>query len=103
MPRAYNILQAAKMLSVARPVVLGWIDNGQLRAYRIPFTTRRKILHDDLEAFCREHGISFAFEPLRALPRNVTRKAAVLVGLDPSMVKQLRPLLEDQHVDAIVI
>jgi excisionase family DNA binding protein len=95
MPRAFNPNQICKMLSVGRDTVTKWLNEGVLRSYVIPFSNHRKVLHDDLEQFCKEHGLAFAFEPLAELPRkHRKRKAVVACGIEPQMAKQLKPLIE---------
>ncbi len=55
--------EAARMLGVSRPLVIQWIDSGQLKGFRIPGSTSRRIPREALAAFARQHGIPVAAEP----------------------------------------
>ena len=104
MPRAYNPNQICRMLSVGRDTVMRWLKDGKLRSYQIPFSNHRKVLHDDLEAFCKEHGMHFAFEPLVRLPnKREMAKSVIACGIDPSMSRQLKKLLNEEGFDLIVV
>ncbi len=55
--------EAARILGVSRPLVIQWIDSGQLKGFRIPGSTSRRIPREALVAFARQHGIPVAAEP----------------------------------------
>lgn len=55
--------EAARLLGVSRPLVIQWIDSGQLKGFRIPGSTSRRIPREALVAFAKQHGIPVVTEP----------------------------------------
>ncbi len=49
--------EAARLLGVSRPLVIQWIDSGQLKGFRIPGSTSRRIPRQALVDFAKTHGI----------------------------------------------
>jgi excisionase family DNA binding protein len=103
MQRAFNPGQIGRMLGVSTSLVQRWIDEGKLPGYKIPFTRRRKVLAEDLQAFCKEHDMGHLFEPLRPLGKQIKRRTVLLCGMDPSIISQLTPHLGELRVDAMIV
>ena len=57
MQKIYTTGQAAKFCRVAPSTVSKWFDSGRLRGYRIPGTQDRRIPHEHLIRFLKEHGL----------------------------------------------
>lgn len=55
--RVYTIHEAAKLCKVAPRTVSKWFDSGRLRGYRIPGSQDRRIPHEYLVRFLKEHGM----------------------------------------------
>ena len=53
----YTTGEVARICHVAPRTVSKWVDNGQLRGYRIPGSRDRRIPVDHLQAFMRAHGM----------------------------------------------
>jgi hypothetical protein len=103
MQRAFNPGEISKMIGVSTSLIVKWIDQGKLRGYKIPFTSRRKVTARDLEQFCKDHGLSHLFEPLRPIGKKIKRRTVLLCGFDPSLIKQLAPYLEEVRVDSLTV
>lgn len=54
--------EAARILGVSRPLVIQWIDSGQLKGFRIPGSMSRRIPREALVAFAQQHGIPITTE-----------------------------------------
>lgn len=70
-PVYYTTYQVAKFLGVSLPTVVNWVNSERLRAHRTPGGHRR-IAHNDIIAFAREHDYPLAPELLHA-PGDRTR------------------------------
>lgn len=55
--KVYTTGQIAKMLCVAPRTVSKWIDNGDLKGFKIPKTDHRRVKHEDLKEFCQKHNL----------------------------------------------
>ena len=55
--------EAARLLGVSRPLVIQWIDSEQLKGFRIPGSTSRRIPREAVLEFAQRHGIPVALEP----------------------------------------
>ncbi|MEQ1500625.1 MAG: response regulator [Myxococcota bacterium] len=64
-PVYYTTHEVAKFLDVSLPTVVNWVNGGRLRAHRTPGGHRR-IAHNDLLAFTREHDYPVARELIEA-------------------------------------
>ncbi len=51
----YTTGEVALICGVSPSKVVKWIDNGELKGFRIPGTTHRRIWQDELVAFMRQH------------------------------------------------
>lgn len=60
--KVYTVGQAAKLCNVAPRTVVKWMDAGHLRGYRLPASQDRRIPHEFLLAFLREHKMPQADE-----------------------------------------
>jgi excisionase family DNA binding protein len=74
--------QVADVVGVAQRTVTGWCDNGHLPFHRLPRTRgtqaeHRRILVDDLVAFCHKHGMVHALARLPA-------RTALFAGVAPT-------------------
>jgi len=74
-PKYYTTFQVAKYLGVSLPTVVNWVKSGLLDAHRTPGGHRR-IAHNDVIAFAREHNYPLARELMDA--GNTARKVLVV-------------------------
>jgi len=74
-PVYYTTYQVAKHLGVSLPTVVNWVKSGLLAAHRTPGGHRR-ISHNDVIAFAREHDYPLSRELLDA--GGTTRKVLVV-------------------------
>lgn len=73
-PVHYTTYQVARFLGVSLPTVVNWVNSGLLSAHRTPGGHRR-IAHNDVIAFAREHELPLSRELLDA---GGTRKVLVI-------------------------
>ena len=57
--KTYSTGQVANICKVAPRTVSKWFDSGRLKGYRIPGTQDRRIPHEHLIKFLKEHGMPF--------------------------------------------
>jgi two-component system response regulator RpaA len=55
--RAYTTGEVAKLCQVNRQTVCRWFDTGKIRGFRLPPHQDRRIRHDELVRFLKEHGL----------------------------------------------
>jgi excisionase family DNA binding protein len=60
--KVYTVGQAAKLCNVAPRTVANWMDSGNLAGYRLPMSAARRIPHDSLVTFLRQHNMPQATE-----------------------------------------
>lgn len=60
--KAYRIGQAAELCGVSPRTVSKWMDSGGLKGYRLPMSEDRRIPHESLVKFLRDHGMPQADE-----------------------------------------
>lgn len=53
----YTTGAASKICNVAPRTVSQWVDSGMLKGHRLPGSQDRRIAHDDLVRFMRQHGM----------------------------------------------
>ena len=81
--------EVAKICNVASRTVSKWFDSGQLRGYRIPGSTDRRIPVSNLRKFMKNHGI-----PMDGLMSGGTR--VLVVDSDEEVTNTLRNILSEQ-------
>lgn len=93
----YTVGEAGRLCGTCPRTVQRWCDNGQLRSWRLPgFDGRvgpRRILADDLLAFCEKQGMVVPTEMIRA----DLHPAVVTYGLD-GLAGDLATLLPDAEI-----
>jgi two-component system response regulator RpaA len=60
--KVYTTGQVAKFCKVAPRTVGKWFDSGWLKGYRIPGSQDRRIPHEYLVKFMKEHGMPLPSE-----------------------------------------
>ena len=55
--KTYTTGQVAKLCDVSGRTVAKWVDLGRLKGYRIPCSLDRRIPHEDLVSFLKDHGM----------------------------------------------
>jgi two-component system response regulator RpaA len=60
--KVYTVGQAARLCNVAPRTVAKWMDSGNLSGYRLPMSADRRIPHDSLVRFLRQHNMPQAAE-----------------------------------------
>ena len=87
MSKVYTTFEISRFCSVDISTVMGWVDDGKLKAYRTPGGHRR-VNHDDLIAFLEKYRM-----PIH--PALQSRQARVLIVEDnPVTVRVLKRALE---------
>ena len=55
--KVYTSGQVGKICNVSPRTVSKWIDNDRLKGYELPYSHDRRVVHDDLITFMRDHGL----------------------------------------------
>ncbi len=56
-PIFYRTGEIAKMLGFAPRTIAKWVDSGLLPGFKIPGSTHRRVVHEDLVKFVFKYGI----------------------------------------------
>ncbi len=59
MQEHYTSGQAAKACGVCARTVIGWMDSGLLKGWRLPGSEDRRFLKSEVARFCQAHKIPF--------------------------------------------
>jgi len=51
--------EAAQICGVSRRKIIDCFDNGLLRGFKVPGSSHRRILRDELVRFMEEHGVIY--------------------------------------------
>lgn len=57
MKRIFTTTEVAEILQVSNRKVTQWIDSGRLKGFRLPDSTHRRVLKEQLEEFIRDNHL----------------------------------------------
>lgn len=90
-PDVFSTHSAARFCRVTPMTIIRWIEEGRIKAYKTPGGHRR-IMHADLEDFCRRAGIPMQWE--ERVESDETPRV-LIVDDDPSVVDTILDALMD--------
>jgi excisionase family DNA binding protein len=85
--KVYTTFEVSRFCRVDISTVMGWVDDGKLKAYRTPGGHRR-INHSDLLTFLKKYQM-----PIHPVLRKMSNRV-LIVDDDPATVRVLRRLVE---------
>jgi excisionase family DNA binding protein len=85
--KVYTTFEVSRFCRVDISTVMGWVDDGKLKAYRTPGGHRR-ISHSDLLTFLKKYQM-----PIHPVLRKMSNRV-LIVDDDPATVRVLRRLVE---------